>query len=175
MTNFGNLPFEKLIAYQEARKLLEAMREAAISEGRLRDQALRAATSRGCRRRLSDYDCGVAPRGCEMCSTVLATTSEIDLIEKVPGERELRLYLEVDRGDWLLPRAVWLLQEKLNAYASFILDGKMKEMYPWADPRAVRIVLRSRGQAPADALRLVELVRDTLAKEGPQLSFEQAT
>src|SRR5438105_10909754 len=45
MTNFGNLPFEKLIAYQEARKLLEAMREAAISEGRLRDQALRAATS----------------------------------------------------------------------------------------------------------------------------------
>src|SRR5437660_1999897 len=45
MTNFGNLPFEKLIAYQEARKLLEAMREAAISDGRLRDQALRAATS----------------------------------------------------------------------------------------------------------------------------------
>jgi len=34
MTNFGNLPFEKLIAYQEARKLLEAMREAAISEKR---------------------------------------------------------------------------------------------------------------------------------------------
>src|SRR6266849_4403685 len=43
MTNFGNLPFEKLIAYQEARKLLEAMREAAISDGRLRDQALRPA------------------------------------------------------------------------------------------------------------------------------------
>ena len=45
MTNFGNLPFEKLLAYQEARKLLEAMREAAISDCRLRDQALRAATS----------------------------------------------------------------------------------------------------------------------------------
>src|SRR5712691_2674073 len=45
MTNFGNLPFEKLVAYQEARKLLEAMREAAISDSRLRDQALRAATS----------------------------------------------------------------------------------------------------------------------------------
>src|SRR5882672_8556817 len=45
MTNFGNLPLEKLLAYQEARKLLEAMREAAISESRLRDQALRAATS----------------------------------------------------------------------------------------------------------------------------------
>src|SRR6059058_2752594 len=45
MTNFGNLPFEKLLAYQEARKLLEAMREAAITDSRLRDQALRAATS----------------------------------------------------------------------------------------------------------------------------------
>src|SRR5437879_10335758 len=45
MTNFGNLPFEKLHAYQESRKLLDAVREAAISEGRLRDQALRAATS----------------------------------------------------------------------------------------------------------------------------------
>src|SRR5438552_12734654 len=45
MTNFGALPFEKLIAYQEARKLLAAVREAAISETRLRDQALRAATS----------------------------------------------------------------------------------------------------------------------------------
>ena len=45
MTNYGNLPFEKLLAYQEARKLLEAVQHAGISDGRLRDQALRAATS----------------------------------------------------------------------------------------------------------------------------------
>src|SRR5437773_3969924 len=45
MTNFGSLPFERLHAYQEARKLLDAVRESSISEGRLRDQALRAATS----------------------------------------------------------------------------------------------------------------------------------
>src|SRR5947209_19250659 len=44
MTSLGNLPFEKLHAYQESRKLLDAVRESAISEGRLRDQALRAAT-----------------------------------------------------------------------------------------------------------------------------------
>ena len=106
---------------------------------------------------------------------MLATIDTIDLIEKDRGERELRLVLEIERGEWLLPRAVFLLQEKLNAYASFILDGKMKELYPWSDARAVRIVVRSRGQAPADALRLVELVREALAKDGPQLSFEQAT
>ncbi|SRR5258707_13251643 len=38
------LPHEKLHAYQEARKLLACVREAGISESRLRDQALRAAT-----------------------------------------------------------------------------------------------------------------------------------
>ncbi len=36
MTNFGDLPFKKLHAYQESRKLLDAVRESAISEGRLR-------------------------------------------------------------------------------------------------------------------------------------------
>src|SRR5438034_11765590 len=45
MTNFGNLPFERLHAYQKARKLLDCVRESAITDSRLRDQALRAATS----------------------------------------------------------------------------------------------------------------------------------
>ena len=45
MTNFFDLPHEKLLAYQEARKLLACVREAAITDGKLRDQALRAATS----------------------------------------------------------------------------------------------------------------------------------
>src|SRR5438105_8006245 len=104
---------------------------------------------------------------------VLATTAEVDEIRKDAGQRELRLYIDVDRGEWLLPRAVWLLQEKLNAYASFILDGKMRELYPWAHPRDVRIVIRSRGQPPQDALRLVGLVRETLEKDGPRVEFEQ--
>ena len=104
---------------------------------------------------------------------MLATTAEIDEIRKDPGSREFRLYLDVERGEWLLPRAVWLLQEKLNAYASFVLDGKLRELYPYAQPADVRIVVRSRGQAPADALRLMELVRAALAKDGPQLLFEQ--
>jgi len=106
---------------------------------------------------------------------VLATTAEIDEIRKEKGERELRLYLDVDRGEWLLPRAVWLLQEKLNAYASFILDGKMRELYPYARPQDVRVVIRSRGQPPQDVLTLVGLVREVLEKDGPRLDFEQVT
>ena len=45
MTNFFNLPHQRLVAYQEARSLLACVREAAIAEPRLRDQALRAAIS----------------------------------------------------------------------------------------------------------------------------------
>lgn len=104
---------------------------------------------------------------------MLVTTAEIDEIRKEAGEREVRLYLDVDRGEWLLPRAVWLLQEKLNAYASYILDGKMREMYPYARPQDVRIVVRSRGQAPQDAILLLGLVRESLQKEGPQIDFEE--
>ena len=104
---------------------------------------------------------------------MLVTTAEIDEIRKEAGQREFRLYIDVDRGEWLLPRAVWLLQEKLNAYASFVLDGKMRELYPYAQARDVRIVIRSRGQPPQDALRLVGLVRQALEKDGPKLELEQ--
>src|SRR5438128_2329332 len=45
MTNFSNLPHEKLYAYQEARKLLLCVHETRIADAKLRDQALRAAKS----------------------------------------------------------------------------------------------------------------------------------
>ena len=103
---------------------------------------------------------------------MLVTTAEIDEIRKAPGEREIYLYLDVERGEWLLPRAAFLLQEKLNAYASFILDGKLRELYPFALAANVRVVIRSRGQAPAPALALVKHVAEALQKEGPILTLE---
>src|SRR2546430_16887955 len=45
MTNFSNLPHEKLHAYQEARSLLMCVHQAKIADSKLRDQALRAAKS----------------------------------------------------------------------------------------------------------------------------------
>ena len=106
---------------------------------------------------------------------MLATTASVDEILKLAGSREFTLVVDVERGEWLLPRAVWLLQEKLNAYASFILDGKMREHYPYAQPADCRIVVRSRGQAPQDARTLCEMVREALAKDGVKLDFEQVT
>jgi hypothetical protein len=103
---------------------------------------------------------------------MLATTAEVDEIRKAAGDRELYLYLDVERGEWLLPRAVFLLQEKLNAYASFVLDGKMRELYPWAVARNARIVVRSRGQPPAQALELIARA-NALLPEGPVISLER--
>ena len=106
---------------------------------------------------------------------MLVTTAEVDEIRKSPGQKELYLYLDIEQGEWLLPRAVFLLQEKLNAYASFVLDGKMRELYPWAVARNVRIVVRSRGQPPAAALELIARASQMLAADGPSISLERVT
>jgi len=45
MTNWTTLPYQTLTAYQVARELLIAVRDANISEAKLRDQAMRAAKS----------------------------------------------------------------------------------------------------------------------------------
>jgi four helix bundle protein len=45
MKNWMTLPHEKLIAYQAARQLLSLVREAHISNPRIREQALNAASS----------------------------------------------------------------------------------------------------------------------------------
>src|SRR5207248_10729516 len=45
MTNFSNLPHERLHAYQEARSLLMCVHQAKVTAGKLRDQAMRAARS----------------------------------------------------------------------------------------------------------------------------------
>ena len=45
MKNWTTLPHQNLIAYQVARELVVIVREAKIVDAKLRDQALRAATS----------------------------------------------------------------------------------------------------------------------------------
>jgi hypothetical protein len=60
------------------------------------------------------------------------------------------------------------LQEKLNAYASFILDGEMLESFPQFAGKQVEIQLRTRHQPNPLALALLEQAR-------AQLSLQQIT
>lgn len=55
------------------------------------------------------------------------------------------------------------LQEKLNAYVSFILDGEMKETFPHLIGKPVRIELRTAQEPSRRALEFLGRARDQLA------------
>jgi hypothetical protein len=57
---------------------------------------------------------------------------------------------------------LWQLQEKLNAYASFALDGEMQESHPQLAGHPVCIQLRSRHEPSDKALGLIEQARQQL-------------
>jgi len=55
------------------------------------------------------------------------------------------------------------LQEKLNAYASFILDGEMAGSFPQHANRPVEIQLRTRYEPDPVAMSLLSQAREQLA------------
>jgi hypothetical protein len=55
------------------------------------------------------------------------------------------------------------LQERFNAYASFLLDGEMAETNPAAAGRPARIELRCAHIPDARALELLGMIHDQLA------------
>ena len=62
------------------------------------------------------------------------------------------------------------LQEKLNAYVSFILDGEMKDNCPHLLGKPVRIELRTSFEPPERAMGFLGRARDQLALQ--QISLE---
>ena len=55
------------------------------------------------------------------------------------------------------------LQEKFNAYASFLLDGEMAAAHPDLAGKRARIELRCHHMPDARALELLGLIHDQLA------------
>jgi len=64
-----------------------------------------------------------------------------------------------DLGD----RQLWQLQEKLNAYVSFILDGELKDNFPHLAGKPVRIELRTVHEPSERAMGFLGRARDQLA------------
>ena len=58
------------------------------------------------------------------------------------------------------------LQEKVNAYLSFALDGEMAEAYPALSGKPLRLVLESAQPPDAMALHFLGLVREQIAFQG---------
>jgi hypothetical protein len=55
------------------------------------------------------------------------------------------------------------LQERFNAYVSFLLDSEMAEVHPELTGKPVRIELRSAQMPDSRALELLGLIHDPLA------------
>jgi hypothetical protein len=55
------------------------------------------------------------------------------------------------------------LQERFNAYVSFLLDGEMAETHPELAGKPARVELRSAHMPDAHALELLALIHDQLA------------
>jgi Family of unknown function (DUF6572) len=62
------------------------------------------------------------------------------------------------------------LQEKLNAYLSFILDGELEDAFPDLAAKPVEIQLRTVQELDARALDFIGRVREQLALQ--QITFE---
>jgi hypothetical protein len=105
---------------------------------------------------------------------MLAQPALVDVVAKEKGDREWRLVIEVEKDEWRLPQAVHLLEEKLNSYASFALDGQMKRLYPQANARNVHIVVASVDPLPEQAISLLEKVRIALRPHDMRLTWDAA-
>jgi hypothetical protein len=75
-----------------------------------------------------------------------------------------------DGGD----EQLFQLQEKLNAYMSFVLDGEMLETYPQLNGLSLTVVLRSLEAPSSEAVEFLMQVREQIALQGIDLEVRYA-
>src|SRR6186997_3272172 len=89
-------------------------------------------------------------------------TGVIDVIAHDPKTGEAVLVMN-EPNEWdSSDEQLLLLQERFNAYVSFLLDGEMAESHPELTGKAARIELRCAHMPDASALELLGLIHDQL-------------
>jgi hypothetical protein len=87
----------------------------------------------------------------------------IDLIAHDPKTGEVVLVMN-ELGEWDgSDERLLALQERFNAYVSFLLDGEMAADHPELAGRAARIEIRCAHMPDTRALELLGLIHDQLA------------
>jgi hypothetical protein len=90
-------------------------------------------------------------------------TSVIDIIAQDAKTGDVVLVMnEPDQWDGSDERLL-LLQERFNAYVSFLLDGEMAETHPELAGKPARIELRCAHMPDSRALELLGMIHDQLA------------
>ena len=87
----------------------------------------------------------------------------IDLIADDTKTGEVALIMLEERPwDGSEPR-LFQLQEKINAYLSFALDGEMAEAYPQFSGRKIRLQLDCVGMPDSGVVQFLSMVREQIA------------
>ena len=75
-----------------------------------------------------------------------------------------------DHLDWLdLENHIFLIQEKLNAYLSFVESGEISESYPKANGRKIRVDLIGKYEIVREAEPYIEQMREVMKGAGVAL------
>jgi len=102
---------------------------------------------------------------------MLGQPKQVDCVVKEQGEREFRVMLEVHAGEWLRSRVLSLLEEKLNVYAGFVLDGQMQSLYPASSKENTVIVLASVQPIPDMVRPMLEQAVRAFERHGLRLTW----
>ena len=93
----------------------------------------------------------------------------IDLIADDSNSGEVALIMLEERPWDGSELRLFQLQEKINAYLSFALDGEMAEAYPQFAARKIRLQLDCAGLPGSDVVGFLSAVREQIAFQGINL------
>src|SRR5215475_598915 len=89
-------------------------------------------------------------------------TGVIDVIAEDKNTGEVVLVM-IEPNEWNgSDEQLLALQERFNAYVSFLLDGEMAETHPEISGKPARIELRCAHMPDASAIELLGLIHDQL-------------
>jgi hypothetical protein len=94
----------------------------------------------------------------------------IDLVAEDARTGEAVLIMLEERPWDGTERRLFQLQEKLNTYVSFALDGEMAEAYPALAAKPLRIQLDCVGMPGSDVVGFLGVVREQIGLQG--INFE---
>ena len=87
----------------------------------------------------------------------------IDVLGNDPVTGEVILIMQEARPWDGSDLRLYQLQEKLNAYLSFALDGEMSEVYPGLIGKPLRLELETIGEPDARTMEFIKIVREQIA------------
>lgn len=115
------------------------------------------------REKMSEDSEHISPAGVEH-------TGVIDLMLHDPQENSVTLVI-VERRPWDgSPKRLWELQEKLNAYLSFALDGEMLEAYPQLAGVPLRLRVDCVSEPDSQTTAMLAIVKKQIGFQG--IGFE---